>query len=114
VGSWNAARDHAECDVDLVCIVDDPERFRADSAWMSEIDWPSAGLKVGHWTDVDHGRARCRHLAFGGGEEVEVSFVDRGWAATNPVDPTTRRIAADGMRVLHDPHGLLGRLLVAL
>lgn len=114
VGSWAAGRQHAESDVDIVCIVDDPDRFRADSAWMSEVDWRSAGLTVGHWTDVDYGCARSRHLAFGGGEEVEVSFVDRAWAATDPIDPGTRRIACDGMRVVHDPRGLLGRLLVAL
>lgn len=114
IGSWAAGREHAECDIDIVCIVDDPDRFRADSTWMGEIDWPSAGLAVGRWTDVDYGRARSRHLSFGGGEEVEVSFVDRGWAATDPVDPGTRRVASDGMRVLHDPRGLLGRLLVAL
>ena len=114
VGSWAAGRDHAEADVDIVCVVDDPDRFRADSTWMGEIDWPSAGLAVGRWTDVDYGQARSRHLAFGDGEEVEMSFVDAGWAAVDPVDQGTRRVAAEGMRVLHDPNGILGRLLVAL
>ena len=114
VGSWASGREHAEADIDIVCVVDDPERFRADSAWMGEIDWSSAGLAVGRWTDVDYGRARSRHLAFGDGEEVEMSFVDCGWAAVDPVDQGTRRVAADGMRLLHDPNGILGRLLVAL
>ena len=114
VGSWAAGREHAESDIDIVCIVDNPDRFRADSGWMAEIDWPSAGLDVGRWTDVDYGQARSRHLSFGGGEEVEMSFVNSGWAAVDPVDPGTRRVASDGMRVLHDPKGLLGRLLVAL
>ena len=114
VGSWAAGRAPAEADIDGVCVVDDPERCRADSGWMAEIDWPSAGLTVGRWTDVDYGRARSRHLAFGAGEEIEMSFVDAGWAAVDPVDHATRRVAADGMRVLHDPNGLLGRLIVAL
>ena len=114
VGSWAAGREHAESDIDVVCIVDNPERFRANSDWMAEIDWPSAGLEVGRWTDVDYGQARSRHLSFAGGEEVEMSFVAACWAAVDPVDPGTRRVAADGMRVLHDPKGLLGRLLVAL
>lgn len=115
VGSWSPTqRDHAECDVDLVCVVDDPERFRGEHAWMREIDWPAAGLALKGWTDVDSGRARARHLTFDGGEEVEMSFVDRTWANTDPVDPITRRIAGEGLRVLHDPHQVLGRLLVAL
>jgi hypothetical protein len=114
VGSWAAGREHAEADLDVVCVVSDPERFRADAGWMAEVDWPSAGLAVGHWTDVDYGAARSRHLKFGGGEEVEMSFVSPAWAGTSPVDPGTRRVASDGMRVLHDPQGLLGRLLTAL
>lgn len=114
VGSWAEGREHAEADVDLVCIVDDPDRFRVDSGWMAEVDWPSAGLSVGHWTDTDYGAARSRHLTFGGGEEVELSFVRPDWACVMPVDPGTRRVAGSGMRVLHDPRGLLGRLLVAL
>ena len=115
VGSWSPTqRDHAECDVDLVCVVDDPDQFRGEQAWMREIDWPSAGLALKGWTDVDSGRARACHLTFDGGEAVEVSFVDRAWANTDPVDPVTRRIAGEGLRVLHDPHRLLGRLLVAL
>lgn len=34
-------------------------------------------------------------------------------AATDPVDPGTRRVVGDGLRILHDPDGLLARLLEA-
>lgn len=114
VGSWTHSRQHAEADMDVVLIVDDPNRFRVESAWMAEIDWQSAGLGPGHWTECDYGRACSRHLKFEDGAEVEVSFVDPGWASVDPVDPVTRRVAGDGMRVVHDPAGLLGKLIVAL
>ncbi len=114
VGSWASSRLHAEADMDVVMIVDDPNRFRAESGWMAEIDWQSAGLGLGHWTECDYGRACSRHLKFEDGAEVEVSFVDPAWASTSPVDPITRRVAGDGMRVVHDPDGLLGKLIVAL
>jgi predicted nucleotidyltransferase len=114
VGSWAAGRDHAECDIDLVCLVQDPEAFRSASDWMAEIDWPAAGLDIKGWTDVDYGNARSRHLTFGGGEEIEMSFVGKSWAETDPVDPVTRRVAGDGLRVLHDPQGLLRRLVIVL
>ncbi len=64
VGSWTHSRQHAEADMDVVLIVDDPNRFRVESAWMAEIDWQSAGLGPGHWTECDYGRACSRHLKF--------------------------------------------------
>jgi hypothetical protein len=35
------------------------------------------------------------------------------WAATDPVDPGTRRVVRDGMSILYDPGGLLERLAEA-
>lgn len=114
VGSWANGRAHAESDVDVVCLVSEPERFRADSSWMGAIDWKVAGLTAGHWSDCDYGRACSRHLTFDGGAEVEMSFVAPDWASPDPVDPGTRRVACDGMRVVHDPAGLLGKLIAVL
>lgn len=37
----------------------------------------------------------------------------RGWAA-EPVDDGTARVVRDGFRVLHDPVGVLSRLLTQL
>ncbi|MDX2156868.1 MAG: hypothetical protein SFW09_10205 [Hyphomicrobiaceae bacterium] len=115
VGSWGETdRLHAEADLDLVLIVDDPDRFRTESAWMGEIDWPAAGLGLGHWSECDYGRVCSRHLKFEDGAAVEVSFVAPSWAAIDPVDPATRRVAGNGMRVVHDPDGLLGKLVAVL
>lgn len=115
VGSWDASdREHAEADADIVLLVDDPDLFRSGSKWMAEIDWGAAGLGQGHWTECDYGKACSRHLKFMDGAAVEVSFVPPTWAAVDPVDPVTRRIAGHGMRVVHDPDGLLGRLVTAL
>jgi hypothetical protein len=43
-----------------------------------------------------------------------VSFVAPDWASVTPIDPGTRRVAGEGLRVVHDPEGLLGRLVVML
>lgn len=115
VGSWDPeSRQHAEADADIVLLVDDPDRFRTESRWMAEIDWASAGLGPGHWTECDYGRACSRHLKFEDGAAVEVSFVPASWASVDPVDPVTRRVAGKGMRVVHDPSGLLGKLIAVL
>lgn len=115
VGSWSREdRDRAEADADVVLVVDEPSYFREKSAWMDDIDWGSAGLGPGRWSECDYGSACSRHLKFNDGAEIEVSFVGERWASVDPIDPATRRIAGNGMRVVHDPDGLLGRLLTAL
>jgi hypothetical protein len=115
VGSWTSEeRAHAEADADIVLVVDALDDFRSQSAWMAEIDWNAAGLGPGHWSECDYAGACSRHLTFEDGAEIEVSFVPTQWASVEPVDPVTRRVAGNGMRVVHDPDGLLGRLLTAL
>jgi uncharacterized protein len=115
ISSWSPEeRLHAEADADIVLVVDNPGLFRQQSAWMDEIDWAAAGLGTGRWTECDYGNACSRHLTFDDGAEVEVSFVPPAWTAIDPVDPATRRIARNGMRVVHDPEGLLGRLVAVL
>jgi hypothetical protein len=47
------------------------------------------------------------------GLEVEVGIAEPVWAATDPVDPGTRRVVTDGLRILHDPDGRLAALAIA-
>ncbi len=54
-----------------------------------------------------------RRLIMPSGLEVEVAVGRPSWAATAPVERGTRRVVNDGMRVLHDPQGLLARLQAA-
>ncbi len=115
VGSWDAVdREHAEADLDLVLLVDDPDAFRLEPEWMAAIDWSAAGLGPGHWSECDYGAVCSRHLSFEDGAAIEVSFVGPDWAATDPVAPTARRMAGNGMRVVHDPDGHLGGLMGVL
>ena len=114
VGSWARGSAAPESDVDVVCLVAEPDRFRRDPSWMSAIEWSVAGLERGHWSDADYGKACSRHLKFDGGAEVEMSFVPEIWASVEPIEPATRRVAGDGMRILHDPDGLLQRLVTVL
>ena len=48
------------------------------------------------------------------GLEVEVGIAAPSWAATDPVDPGTRRVVEEGMRIIYDPEELLTRLVGAL
>ena len=47
------------------------------------------------------------------GLELEIGITATAWAATAPVDPGTRRVVTEGIRVLHDPEHLLAGLVRA-
>ncbi len=45
---------------------------------------------------------------------LEIGFARPAWAKVDPLDPGTRRVVADGCRILHDPDRLLSRLCAAV
>jgi hypothetical protein len=55
-----------------------------------------------------------RRLVLPSGLELEVGIVEPSWASVVPLDPETRRVVANGFRILHDPHGLLRALVAAV
>jgi hypothetical protein len=61
------------------------------------------------WQDEDYGVLWSRRLWLERVRfEVEIGFVRPSWAELNPLDPGTRRVVADGCRILYDPDRLLG------
>jgi hypothetical protein len=54
-----------------------------------------------------------RRLALASGLEVELGIGSPSWAATEPVDPGTRKVVIDWMRALYDPEDLLATLAAA-
>ncbi|MEU5837179.1 hypothetical protein ABZ820_26400 [Streptomyces diacarni] len=56
------------------------------------------------------GGIRERRFTARSGLEVEFGIGAPSWAATQPVDPGTRRVVGDGALVLYDPVGLLAEL----
>jgi len=105
VGSNAAGRARADSDVDLVVPADDPRSLLEDRAW------PGA---FGEWGEVaveDWGAITSLRVCYGGGLEVERGLGRPSWAAVDPLDPGTARVAADGLSVVHDPEGMPARLL---
>ncbi len=92
-----------DSDVDLVVLVDDP---RAYLGWPAEeLGDPAVDIRTRWW-----GPLLERRFRLPSGLVVELGFAPLSWAAV-PVDAGTRRVVADGFVVLHDPAGLLGRLV---
>ncbi|GAA1574032.1 GNAT family N-acetyltransferase [Kribbella karoonensis] len=106
VGSW--ARDVARMtsDLDVIVLTDVPERYLGEDDWL-EVFGAVSVVRRQEWgpylTEVRIQRAS--------GLEVEVGITATAWAASDPVDPGTRRVVADGVRVLHDPEQLLAALV---
>jgi len=99
-----AARD--DSDLDLVVLSTDPAGY-ANLGWATGLGFEEP-IRVQEWGVITERRFRTAS-----GLEVEFGFGEPGWAGVDPVDPGTRRVVADGCRPLHDPLGVLARLLAA-
>ena len=109
VGSWACGRARQDSDVDLVLLVSEPQMFRRDERWMAEIRWPDR--RVVGWRDADYGVAWSRHVRLEPAWEIEFTFCDPSWAATDPVDPGTATVVSRGCRPLLDRAGRFEGLL---
>jgi len=111
VGSHARGTARTDSDIDLVLLTTDPSLFRADVAWPDAIKWNVIGANPIKWEDEDYGALWSRRLWLEqSGGEIEFGFAALSWAEPNPVDPGTRRVIADGCRILHDPEKILRRL----
>jgi hypothetical protein len=106
-GASDAPRQRRARDVDLVVLTTGPDRYLGDDDWPAEL-CAARVLGTRAW-----GRLTERRLLLEDGLEVEVGLTEPAWAATDPVDPGTRRVVTDGMRILHDPDGRLAALAAA-
>jgi len=107
VGSWARNEAGAESDLDIVLLTEKPGAYVEDEGWIAELG--ACGIVcTKRWGAIIE-----RRIALPSGLEVEVGIGEPSWASTTPVDPGTRRVASDGMRIVYDPDGLLGALIAA-
>lgn len=103
VGSY--ARDAATegSDVDLVILTSCVNRYLRDRSWVSVFG------EATKCREEDYGRVTSVRAFYGGGLEVEYGFTTPDWAES-PIDAGTLRVVTDGMKVLYDPRGIIGRM----
>jgi len=92
-------------------LVSEPQTFRCDEHWLTEIDW--AGGRVADWHDAEYGSAWSRHVALEPHGEIEFTFCTPSWAATDPIDAGTANVVSGGCRILVDKTKLFDNLLTA-
>lgn len=107
VGSWARGEACMDSDVDLVVLTTDTRAYLEDDAWLREL----GGLRIVKtraWGPLTE-----RRFVLLSGLEVDAGIASPSWVATRPVDAGTRRVVSDGLRIIHDPDGLLARLVKA-
>lgn len=104
VGSYarNAAR--PDSDIDIVLLTTDQTQY-FNTTWANELALGEL-VRTQAWGPITE-----RRYATASGVEVEIGIGSPEWAETDPVDPGTHRVVADGARSLHDPAGVLASLI---
>ena len=103
VGSHARGTARPDSDVDAVILCDRP------SALISEVGWREIFGPIDRTEREDWGAVQSLRTFYQNGTEVEFGVASPSWAAI-PVDPGTRAVVSDGMKILCDPRGLLEAL----
>ena len=105
VGSYASGRYRVASDVDLLLLTSDPQRLDRGATLPLG---PAQELYRRAWGVVVETRLRRRS-----GLQLDVAVGPVTWAAATPLDAGTARVLRDGVRVVHDPDGLLAGALLA-
>lgn len=109
VGSWARGRPRMGSDVDLVVLTTDKPTYLREESWMAELGGTRI-IRTRDWGPL----YTERRFVLPSGLEVEVGVAPPAWASTDPPDPgTCAHVRDGGLVALHDPDGVLARLVEA-
>lgn len=100
VGSYARETATETSDVDLVILTEKPQFYLANTDWTRDFG------RVIAQKEEDFGRLTSLRVWYESGLEIEYGFTTRDWVKT-PLDPGTKRVIKDGMRVLFEKEPLL-------
>jgi predicted nucleotidyltransferase len=104
VGSHARGQAHEDSDIDLVLLVDDPEKYLRHPEWVEQFGGVTS-KRVEYY-----GMVTSLRVWYNDGREVEYGITTPRWAA-EPLDEGTRRVTRDGMRVIFERGTILSRYL---
>ncbi len=108
VGSHARGTAKEDSDIDLVIITNSPEIYLNNDKWIVRFG------EVKELRKEDYGLMQSRRVFYIDGSEVEFGITTPEWAKINPIDYGTKKVIADGIKILYDKDGLLSKLLTAL
>jgi predicted nucleotidyltransferase len=98
VGSHARGAARPDSDVDVVVLSETPDAFFADTSWLSRFG------RIARTVEERWGRVRTWRVWLADGGELELGFTTPDWASV-PLDPGTRRVVEDGIRLVFDRTG---------
>jgi predicted nucleotidyltransferase len=107
VGSHARGEARPDSDIDLVLLCTPPNAFLDDISWV-RLFGEVATCQTEEW-----GRVTSLRVSYRNGLEVEFGLTTPAWTRF-PIDAGTRQVVSNGMRILLDKEGTLGRLLEAV
>ena len=107
VGSHARGAARPDSDIDLVLLCEEPHAFLAHTSWIHRF----GEVRTCH--TEDRGRVTSLRVHYRQSLEVEFGLTTPAWAAF-PVDPGTKHVVSQGMRILWDGEGLFARLQEAV
>ncbi len=108
VGSYARGHERMASDVDVMILTEDLDSCSLASGWFQRLRPGSRLVRAAIFGPVREQRYRLRC-----GLLAEIDLAPTSWAEV-PLDAGTRRVLADGHRILHDPHTVLARAAAAL
>ena len=103
VGSYAHGRARPDSDIDLLILSDSPGPLR-NATWLG-VFGDVLDASTEQWGILTAHRVRYSEY-----NEVEVGVAPSSWGDI-PVDAGTYRVVADGIVIVHDPRGVLQRLI---
>ena len=108
-GSWAYGRARMDSDVDLVVLTTEKPAYLRDGSWAAELGGTRL-IRTRDWGPL----YTERRFVLPSGLEVELGVAPPSWASTDPPDPgTCAHVRDGGLVALHDPDGVLARLVEA-
>ena len=100
VGSHARGTASPDSDIDVIILC------RDTAALTAHYDWAARFGKVREVVTEQYGMVRALRVFYEDGLEVEYGLNPQRWVSI-PLDPGTRMVISDGMRILYDPADLL-------
>lgn len=101
VGSWARNTARADSDLDLVIITSNPKKYLSDRNWISKFG------SIRNIKEEDWGLVKTLRVFYKNNLEVEFNIAAVKWASIDPIDPGTKKVILDGMKILYDPAKIL-------